>query len=90
MRTNLLLGDAASYEANISSWHSQDCLLQVIVAKRSQDLTTNAEDGVTLSGNGESCGERVVKNESPIIVRSQHGTRLQSIVRTLWWLWWWW
>ncbi len=64
--TELLRCDGPSYERHITSWQSQDCLLQLVVAQRRQLLTTNKEDGVLVSGGGsDSGGGGVVQDESP-------------------------
>src|SRR5437667_2767982 len=64
--TELLRCDGPSYERHITSWQSQDCLLQLVVAQRRQLLTTNEEDGVLVGGGGsDGGGGGIVQHESP-------------------------
>jgi hypothetical protein len=64
--TELLRCDGPSYERHITSWQSQDCLLQLVVAQRRQLLTTDEEDGVLVCwGGSDGGGGGVVQDESP-------------------------
>jgi hypothetical protein len=62
----LLRCDGAPYERDVTSWHSQDCLLQLVVAQGRQLLARDHEDRVgSGSSGGKSCVCSIEKNKSP-------------------------
>jgi hypothetical protein len=69
MRHYLLWCDASSDEDNITSWQSQDRLLQAIVTQLGKLLATDRQDWVfgVVGGKDEGVGGRdgVVEYESP-------------------------
>ena len=66
MGLQLLRCNAISYERDITSWHSQDCLLLPVMAQRGKLLTSNKEEGVlTSGGSGDGGGGGIVQNKGP-------------------------
>ncbi len=65
--TQLLRYNRALYKRDVMSWHSQDCLLQLVVAQGRQLLARDHEDRVSSSSSsGKSCVCSIKKNKSPL------------------------
>jgi hypothetical protein len=63
-----LLGcDAPLYEGDITSWHSQDCLLQRIMTQRAQLLPADDEHRLGVGvGSSQRGIDGVEENKGPI------------------------
>ena len=64
MCRDLLRCDGPSYEGYITSWQSQDCLLQRVMAQGSQLLSGDTQHWIGVGGSGGNSG--IVKYEGPI------------------------
>ncbi len=63
----LLRCNGALYKRDVTSWHSQDCLLQLVVAQGRQLLARDHKDRVSSSSSGgKSCVCSIKKNKSPL------------------------